>query len=82
MMAAVGVTDWRRMPADVAFVPEVEAGSVALDGEREISFTARDRLSLTLRDQAFRTVNVGGCMQFAAQNRLLTGTPVPVSADL
>lgn len=82
MMAAVGVTDWRRMPAGVAFVPEVEAGSVALDGEREISFTARDRLSLTLRDHAFHTVNVGGCMQFAAQNRLLTGTPVPVSADL
>lgn len=82
MMAAVGVTDWRRMPADVAFVPEVHAGSVALDGEREISFTARDRLSLTLRDHAFRTVNVGGCMHHAAQNRLLTGTPVPVSADL
>ncbi|SMH47926.1 ATP-NAD kinase family protein [Azospirillum agricola] len=82
MMAAVGVTDWRRMPAGVPFVPEVEAGTIALDGERELSFTARDRLSLTLRDDAFRTVNVSGCMRHAAENRLLTGTPVPVSADL
>lgn len=82
MIAAVGITDWRRMPADVAFVPEVESGSVALDGEREISFTARDRLSLTLRDHALRTVNVAGCMHHAAQNRLLTDAPAPVSADV
>ncbi|AWU93265.1 ATP-NAD kinase family protein [Azospirillum ramasamyi] len=80
MMAEVGVTDWRRMPADVAFVPEVTAGSVALDGERELSFTERDRLSLTLRDDAFRTVNVAAVMRHAGQNRLLTGTPVPVTA--
>lgn len=80
MMAQVGVTDWRRMPADVAFVPEVTAGSIALDGERELSFTERDRLSLTLRDDAFRTVNVAAVMRHAGQNRLLTGTPVPVTA--
>ncbi|PGH54267.1 acetoin catabolism protein X [Azospirillum palustre] len=80
MMARVGVTDWRRMPAGVAFVPEVTAGSVALDGERELSFSERDRLSLTLRDDAFRTVNVAAVMRHAGQNRLLTGTPVPVTA--
>lgn len=80
MMARVGITDWRRMPADVAFVPEVTAGSVALDGERELSFSERDRLSLTLRDDAFRTVNVAAVMRHAGQNRLLTGTPVPVAA--
>ncbi|GLR79785.1 NAD(+)/NADH kinase [Azospirillum oryzae] len=80
MMARVGITDWRRMPADVAFVPEVTAGSIALDGERELSFSERDRLSLTLRDDAFRTVNVAAVMRHAGQNRLLTGTPVPVAA--
>ncbi|WP_434618080.1 ATP-NAD kinase family protein [Azospirillum sp. B2RO_4] len=85
MMARVGITDWRRMPADVAFVPEVTAGSIALDGERELSFSERDRLSLTLRDDAFRTVNVAAVMRHAGQNRLLTnrlltGTPVPVTA--
>lgn len=80
MMAPVGITDWRRMPAGVAFVPEVTAGSVALDGERELSFSEHDRLSLTLRDDAFRTVNVAAVMRHAGQNRLLTGTPVPVAA--
>ena len=82
MVTAVGVTDWRRMPAGVPFVPEVKAGSIALDGEREVSFSARDRVSLTLRDDAFRTVNVGGCMRFAAQNRLLAGVPTPAPATL
>ncbi len=82
MVTAVGVTDWRRMPADVPFVPEVKAGSIALDGEREVSFSARDRVSLTLRDDAFRTVDVGGCMRFAAQNRLLAGFPAPAPATL
>ena len=81
LMASVGVADWRRMPAGVPFVPEVKAGSIALDGEREIAFSAQDRVSLTLRDDAFRTVNVGGCMQYAAQNRLLTGAPAPVTAE-
>ena len=82
MVTAVGVTDWRRMPAGVPFVPEVKAGSIALDGEREVSFSARDRVSLTLRDDAFRTVDVGGCMRFAAQNRLLAGFPAPAPATL
>lgn len=82
LMATVGVADWRRMPAGVPFVPEVKAGSIALDGEREIAFSAQDRVSLTLRDDAFRTVNVGGCMQHAAQHRLLTGAPAPVTAEL
>lgn len=82
LMAKVGVTDWRRMPAGVPFVPEAKAGSIALDGEREIAFSAQDRVSLTLRDDVFRTVNVGGCMRHAARNRLLTGAPAPVVAEL
>lgn len=82
LMAAVGITDWRRMPAGVPFVPEVKAGSIALDGERELAFSAGDRVSLTLRDDAFRTVNVGGCMQHAARNGLLTGAPAPIAAAL
>jgi len=81
LMTAVGVTDWRRMPAGVPFVPEVKAGSIALDGEREIAFSARDRVSLTLRDDAFRTVDVGGCMRFAARNRLMTNAPAAVAAE-
>lgn len=82
MMARVGIADWRRMPAGVPFVPEVTAGSIALDGERELSFTAADRLTLTLRDDAFRTVNVAAVMRHAGENRLLSGVPLPASAGL
>jgi len=87
LMAPVGVAGWRRMPAGVPVVPEMKAGSIALDGEREIAFSAQDRVSLTLRDDALRTVNVGGCMRHAAQhrlltNRLLTRAPAPVTAKL
>ncbi|WP_245986998.1 ATP-NAD kinase family protein [Azospirillum thermophilum] len=82
LMARIGVTDWRRMPAGVPFLPEAKAGSIALDGEREISFSVRDRVRLTLRDEAFRTVDVGGCMRHAALNRLLAGVPAPVAAAL
>lgn len=82
LITPVGVIDWRRMPAGVPFVPEVKAGSIALDGEREISFSTGDRVSLTLRDDAFLTIDVGGCMRHAAQNRLLTGPTVPAPAAL
>jgi hypothetical protein len=52
-------------------VPELQAGSIALDGERELSFSERDRVVLTLKDAAFRTVNVSGVMRYAAENGLL-----------
>jgi predicted polyphosphate/ATP-dependent NAD kinase len=71
LIVPIGLADWRRMPADVPFVPEVKAGSIALDGERELSFSERDRVVVTLRDGAFRTVDVGACMQYAARNGLL-----------
>jgi predicted polyphosphate/ATP-dependent NAD kinase len=71
LIVPIGINDWRRMPADVPFVPEVKSGAIALDGERELSFSERDRVILTLQDDAFRTVNVSGCMQYAARNGLL-----------
>ncbi|HSK41666.1 MAG TPA: NAD(+)/NADH kinase [Arenibaculum sp.] len=73
LIASIGISDWRRMPSGVPFAPKLKAGSIALDGEREVAFSAGDRVSLTLKDDAFLTVNVGGCMRYAAQNRLLAG---------
>jgi predicted polyphosphate/ATP-dependent NAD kinase len=70
LVAAIGIRDWWRMPGDVSFVPEVRAGSIALDGERELSFSERDRVVLTLKDRAFRTVNVGATMRYAAKEGL------------
>jgi predicted polyphosphate/ATP-dependent NAD kinase len=80
LIVPIGLADWRRMPADVPFVPEVKAGSVALDGERELSFSERDRVVLTLRDKAFRTVDVAACMQYAARNGLMRDNPAAALA--
>ncbi|HKP26951.1 MAG TPA: hypothetical protein VJV39_23985, partial [Dongiaceae bacterium] len=48
----------------------VGSGSIALDGEREITFSERDRIAVTLRQAAFRTIDVAACMSFAASNGL------------
>ena len=71
LISSVGIDSWGRMPNGVAFVPELRAGSIALDGERELSFSERDRILVTLEDAAFRTVNVGGVMAYAARHGLL-----------
>ena len=44
----------------------MSAGTIALDGEREISFSESDAVSVTLRESAFRTVDVPSCMAHAA----------------
>ncbi|NUB11466.1 acetoin catabolism protein X [Azospirillum brasilense] len=80
--APVGCPCRRRMPAGVPLGAGGGAGPPARrrgGGGGAIGARAG---SLTLRDDAFRTVNVGGCMQHAAQYRLLTGAPAPVTAEL
>lgn len=73
LIAPIGIDDWRRMPAGIAFHPRLKAGAVALDGEREIFFDARDAVSVTLTADAFRTVNVPAVMHYAATTGLLRG---------
>ena len=51
---------------------------VALDGEREMTFDAGDRVRVTLRENAFPTVDVARCMHTAACEglfRLSSSTP-------
>jgi predicted polyphosphate/ATP-dependent NAD kinase len=67
----IGVRGYRRMPPGRTYVPEIAAGSIALDGERELSFSERDALTVTLQPDAFRTVNVSACMQYAARHKLM-----------
>ena len=44
----------------------VPSGSIALDGEREVIFSESDDVYVTLRDAAFRTIDVPACMAHAA----------------
>lgn len=71
LIEQVGIADWRRMPAGVPFAPTLTSGSVALDGEREWTFTARDAVSVTLVDDAFMSVDVAAIMKFSAVHGLM-----------
>jgi predicted polyphosphate/ATP-dependent NAD kinase len=80
LIVPIGFDDWRRMPPDVPFIPAARSGAIALDGERDLAFSERDRVVLTLRDDAFRTLNVSSCMQYAARNGLLRSAGGPIVA--
>jgi predicted polyphosphate/ATP-dependent NAD kinase len=71
LVETVGVDDWRRMPAGVPFAPTLASGSIALDGERELSFNERDEVSVTLVDNAFLTIDVAATMKFSAVHGLM-----------
>ena len=70
MVRPVGIASWETMPANQPFTVAQSAGVVALDGERELTFDAGDRVQITLVENAFPTVDVAACMQFAARNGL------------
>jgi predicted polyphosphate/ATP-dependent NAD kinase len=82
LVEAIGIADWRRMPAGIPFIPRLKAGSIALDGERELSFSEREPVSVTLVDDAFRTINVYAAMHFAATHGLLRSMAPPAAAML
>ncbi|MCL2427989.1 MAG: NAD(+)/NADH kinase [Alphaproteobacteria bacterium] len=82
LIEQVGVADWRRMPAGVPFAPMLTAGSIALDGEREWSFTARDKVSVTLVGDAFRSLDVAAVMKFSAVHGLMRQTQRPSTDHL
>jgi predicted polyphosphate/ATP-dependent NAD kinase len=66
----IGIARVETLNFDTTVTPTVGSGSIALDGEREITFSERDRIQVTLRKAAFRTVDVPACMLFAASNGL------------
>jgi predicted polyphosphate/ATP-dependent NAD kinase len=66
LVTQVGIAAWEPMPAGQAFSVALDAGIVALDGERELPFDTGDRVQITLRDNAFPTVDVARCLHTAA----------------
>lgn len=70
LVKTVGVASCGRLAPDEPHAIGVEAGSIALDGEREVTFGKDDRPSVTLRVDAVRTVDVAATMKFAARRGL------------
>lgn len=71
MVRPLRVAGWQRMAADVALPIRAQAGTVALDGERELAFEPGEPVHMTLRENAFLTVDVARCMTVAATQGLL-----------
>lgn len=71
LIEPIGVEQWRRIAARQAVAPASAAGSIALDGERELSFDQRHKVSIELIEGAFNTIDVAAIMHFAAANGLL-----------
>ena len=66
----IGIARIDTLDFDTPTALTVGSGSIALDGEREIAFSERDRIQVTLREAAFRTIDVAACISFAAGNGL------------
>ena len=75
MVREIGISRHVPMPADEPFTVALQAGVVALDGEREMAFDEGDRVSVTLRERAFMSVAVARCLQLAAERGLLRTAP-------
>ena len=71
MTLPIGVASWRRLPADEPQSPATPAGSIALDGERELTFDEKHRVEVRLTNDAFHTIDVAAVMRFAAKTGLM-----------
>ncbi|MEY2687969.1 MAG: Acetoin catabolism protein, partial [Pseudomonadota bacterium] len=75
LVLPVPIASWHRLVPDEPSTVVQSAGTVALDGERELAFEAGDRVTVTLRENAFFTVDVARCMAVAARDALLRRPP-------
>jgi predicted polyphosphate/ATP-dependent NAD kinase len=75
LISDIGISHWENMPAGRSFPVGLDAGVVALDGERELTFEQGETVAVTLRKDAFLTVDVARCMQTAARDGLFRHLP-------
>lgn len=77
MVRPIPIASWHRLVAGEPVAVTHTAGTVALDGERELAFEAGQPVTMTLRENAFFTVDVARCMTVAARDGLLRSYPQP-----
>ena len=70
LIEQVGIGAVETIEPEAVYLPSVSAGSFALDGERELTFSESDDVSIRLQADAFRTINVADCMAYAAKHGL------------
>ena len=67
----IGIRRFAKFDFGKPLRPRLTAGSIALDGERELSFSEADDVSVTLEKKAFRTVYVAACIHYAVKKGLM-----------
>jgi NAD+ kinase len=70
LIEPVAISSSGPLRPDEAVTVAHRGGVVALDGERELELRPGDRLTITLRCDAFRSIDVAGCMRAAATRGL------------
>jgi hypothetical protein len=80
MVRPVGIRRIERIAAGKPITFAGRGGSIALDGEREFSFAETDRISIALEETAFRTVDVGAILRYAAKHGLMRKLPDQITA--
>ena len=74
LVVRVGVEEISRVEPGESVALTPGAGSVALDGEREIELGPEDRVEVRLDPEGPLTISVGAVMREAARRGLLNGT--------
>jgi len=75
LIEPVAVASSEPLQPDEAVTVAHRGGVVALDGERELELRPGDRLTVTLRCDAFRSIDVARCMRAAALRGLFHHQP-------
>jgi predicted polyphosphate/ATP-dependent NAD kinase len=75
LIAPVGVVESRRVEPGESVALEPKAGSLALDGEREIEMGPQNEVKVRLESNGPLTIDVGEVMHEAARRGLLNGAP-------
>ncbi len=78
LIRSVGVQSWQKLEAGIPVTLQQSAGTIALDGERELEFGTEDIVQVSLHEKAFRTVDVGACMCYTGEQRLLVGATLDI----
>ena len=79
LLVGCGVSAAGYLQPGVAHAPSLSSGTLALDGEREIEFSATDRPSITLDPSGPFSVDVPATLAYAARHRLLAGQRTPMT---
>lgn len=73
LLEPVPIAAWQRIEHGVPHRVAQRAGVVALDGERELAFDSQDEVFVTLKENAFRSIDVAACMRHAAAAQVMRG---------